>query len=123
MKAIKEYNEVEAFYHGINQHDFDVLLADANGKVEGIKLYGRVFNPARPLLEAEAEQDYENVQGAGYVYACDYYNRENATPGASAMAGVTLILGWDGKHYDEDINKHGEYLLPLSSYKVVGVVD
>lgn len=123
MKAIREYKEVEAFYHGVSQWSFERLLAEAGGKVEDIVLYGRVFNPDRPLLEAEADGDYEEARGKGYVYACDFFNREQATPGASAMKGITLILGWDGKHYDEDINKHGEYLIPLSSYTVVGIVE
>jgi hypothetical protein len=124
MKAIEEYNEVETMFHGINEWAFNRLLQEASGIVENIVLFGRVFNPDLPLLEAESEQDYEEVQGAGYVYACDFYNRENATPGASAQAGVTLILGWDGIHDVDAINKRGgEYLVPLASYKVIGVVE
>lgn len=123
MKAIEEYNNAECFYHGVSEWDFNRLLKEANGKVEDIVLYGRVFNPEMPLLEAEREGDYEEGKGQGYVYACDYYNRENATPGASSISGVTLILGWDGEHYDDEINKHGEYLVPLSAYKVIGIVD
>lgn len=124
MKAIQEdKNGYEVFYHGINEWSFNRLMTEANGKVEDIVLYGRVFNPEMDLLEAESEGDYEEVRGQGYVYACDYDNREQATPGASATAGVTLILGYNGKGHDEEINKHGEYLVPLSSYTVIGVVE
>lgn len=123
MKAIQEYNNVEAFYHGVSEWSFGQLLQEAGGNVEDIVLYGRVFNPDRDLLEAESDGDYEEERGAGYVYACDYDNRENATPGASAQAGVTLILGFNDDGWDEVINKRGEYLVPLSSYKVIGIVE
>ncbi len=122
MEAIREYNNVEAFYHGVSEWNYSRLLDEAQGKVADIVLYGRVFNPEMSLRKAERFQDYEEVHGAGYVYATDYDNRENATPGTSAMAGVTLILGWDGVHDDDVVCKSGEFLVPLSSYKVIGVV-
>jgi len=113
MKPVQEYNEVEAFYHGISQRNFENLLAEANGKVESIVLFGRVGS----------EVEYEEVQGAGFVYACNYENRENATPGAGAYSGVTLILGWNGQGSEDVVAKAGEILVPLSSYKVIGVVN
>lgn len=123
MDAIKEYNNCETYYHAVNEWAFNRLLGEANGKVEDIVLYGRVFNPDLPLLEAEEEQDYEEERGKGYVYACDYEGRDNATPGASAQEGIILILGWSGAVDDEAIDKGGEYLVPLSAYKVIGVMD
>ncbi len=113
MKPVQEYNEVEAFYHGIGERNFEALLQEANGKVEDIKLFGRVGS----------EIEYAEVQGAGFVYACNYENRDNATPGAGAYSGVTLILGWDGEGNEDVVAKAGEILVPLSSYKVVGVVE
>lgn len=114
MKAIREDQDgYEVVYHGINQHDFDAILAEANGDASKIVLYGRVGN----------EFDYENVKGQGFVYACDYDNRDNATPGASAHAGILLALGYNGHGSDEIVSKGGEYLVPLSSYKVIGIVE
>ena len=123
MKPIREYNEVEVYYHGINPFDFQRLLDEANGVVSKIVLYGRVFNPRKSLLKAEREQDYEVVKGQGWVYACGYEDREQATPGASATRGVTLILGWDGVSSVEPVSKGGEVLVPLKGYKVIGVVE
>lgn len=124
MKAIREDQDgYEVVYHGINQRDFDAILAEANGDASKIVLYGRVFNPEMDLLEAEIEQDYENVKGKGYIYACDYDNRDNATPGASPQAGILLALGYNGYGSDEIVSKGGEYLVPLSSYKVLGIVE
>lgn len=123
MNAITEYNEVETYFHGINNHDFSRLLAQANGDVTAIVLYGRVFNPEMELLEAEAEGDYEYEQGAGYVYACRYEDRDNATPGASAQSGILLMLGWDGSSSVEPISKGGEMLVPVSGYRVLGIVE
>jgi len=113
MKPVREFNEVEAFYHGISERNFESLLAQVNGKIEDIRLYGRVGS----------ETEYDESQGAGFVYACNYENRENATPGAGAYSGKTLILGWDGNGSEDVVVKSGEFLVPLSSYKVIGVVE
>jgi len=114
MKPVQEFNEVQAFYHAINHHNFDALLSQANGKVEDIRLYGRVGT----------ETEYEEVQGAGFVYAGNYEGHEDLTPGTSATKGRILILGWDGNGSDDVVAKvGGEYLVPLSSYKVIGVVE
>jgi hypothetical protein len=114
MKAIREDQDgYEVVYHGINHSDFERLVAEANGDASKIVLYGRVGT----------EIEYANVQGQGFVYATDYDNRENATPGASAHAGILLALGYNGFGSDEIVSKSGEYLVPLSSYKVLGIVE
>ncbi|HEU0004039.1 MAG TPA: hypothetical protein VFQ36_24250 [Ktedonobacteraceae bacterium] len=122
MQAIREYNECDTFFHAVNPHNFQMLLAAANGKVEDIRLYGRVFSE-EITSENASYQEYDDVCGEGYVFAMDYHNREHATPGTSGFAGIVLILGWDGQHYDEDISLGGEYLVPLSAYKVIGIAD
>src|SRR5258708_11868066 len=115
MKAIREDADgYEVVYHGINQLDFERLLAEANGDASKIVLYGRVGT----------EIEFEEVQGQGFVYACDYDNRDNATPGASSHAvGALLALGYNGYGSQEIVSKSGEYLVPLSSYKVLGIVE
>lgn len=123
MNAIEEYNNADVFYHAVSEWSFEQLLKAAGGKVENIVLYGRVFNPEVSFKEAEADGDYEEVLGKGYVYACDLRHIEDATPGASSMAGITLALGYDGVGEDEPTKKTGEWLVPLSSYKVIGMVD
>jgi hypothetical protein len=114
MKAIREDQDgYEVVYHGINHSDFERLLAEANGDASKIVLYGRVGT----------EFEYESVQGQGFVYATDYDARANATPGASAHPGILLALGYNGYGSDEIVSKGGEYLVPLSSYKIIGIVE
>jgi len=121
MKAVREYNEVETFYHAVSPFCYEQLMAQAGGNVENIKLFGRVFNGE--ISRETIEQDFEEVQGKGFVFAMDYRNREDATPGTSGFAGIVLILGWNGQNYDESIDLSGEYLVPLSAYKVIGVME
>ena len=113
MKAMREDQDgYEVVYHGISQADYESLLDATGGDASQIVLYGRVGS----------ESEYENVKGQGFVYAVSYEDRDNATPGASSQAGIVLALGYNGYGDEEIISKGGEYLVPLSSYKVIGVV-
>lgn len=115
MKAIREDQDgYEVVYHGVSQFDYERLLAEAGDNPTKITLYGRVGD----------EFEFEEVQGKGFVYATSYEERENATPGASSHGrGALLALGYNGYGSEEIIAKPGEYLVPLSSYKVLGVVE
>ena len=115
MKAVREDNDgYEIVYHGISKSDYERLLAEANGDASKIVLYGRVGS----------ETEFEEERGKGFVYATSYEGRDNATPGASAHArGALLALGYNGYGSDEIVSKGGEYLVPLSSYKVLGVIE
>ena len=125
IDAIPDYNSCDTYFHAINESDLEALLIKSNGNIQDIKLYGRVFDPDMSLLDAESEQQYDNVEGEGYIYAVGYEERMNVTPGASSLMGCPiLMLGYDGNTHCEPVSLYGsECLVPVNGYRVIGRIQ